>query len=118
MTVVSLFDRPLPNDIAQVWQILHAGEKLIELTSHVSLGDYRADEVLQLACERLLITIGEAASRTSENFRLRNQQVPWNDMIALGERLLYGEHVESTETWMIARGRVGGWVRAIEPLIS
>ena len=117
MTAYAIWDRPLSDDVAQVWRVLHAGEKLLELAGHATLADFRSDELLQLGCERLFIAIGQAAARVSESFRREHSQVPWTDMIDLGQRLL-NEDIDSTETWMVARGRVRAWMRAIEPLIS
>jgi uncharacterized protein with HEPN domain len=119
MTAQAICDRPVTQDVARVWRILHAGEKLLNLTREISRSEYVADELRQLACERLMITIGQAAAQISPEFRRRHARVPWLDMIALGHRLVHEEeHVSPDETWMIARGRIGGWIRAIEPLIS
>jgi uncharacterized protein with HEPN domain len=43
----------------------------------VSLADYARDRKLELAIERALEIVGEAARRLSDTFRAEHPEVPW-----------------------------------------
>jgi len=61
----------------------------------------------QLAVERLLEIIGEAATSLSEDFRARHPAVPWRDIIGLRVVLAHHYHrVDPGQVWAIAAAEV------------
>ena len=49
-----------------------------------------ADRKLQLALTRLIEIVGEAATRVSQETRLRHPEIPWPEMVGMRNRLIHG----------------------------
>ena len=49
-----------------------------------------ADRKLQLALTRLIEIVGEAATRVSQETRLRHPVIPWPEMVGMRNRLIHG----------------------------
>lgn len=68
---------------------------------------FRLDRVRQLAIERLLEIIGEAARAMTEVGRAAYPEVPWSDIVGL--RTLLAHHyqrVDPAQVWVIATENV------------
>lgn len=63
--------RPEDRDEASLWDMRRYARQCQELVAGLSLEDFLVDMVRQLAVERLIEVVGEAASRVSDEFRLR-----------------------------------------------
>jgi uncharacterized protein with HEPN domain len=53
-------------------------------------GDLDIERTLNLALVRLLEIVGEAASRTTDEERLKYPSIPWSQIIGLRNRLIHG----------------------------
>ena len=62
--------------------MLRHARALIADVGGQSYADYFADETLQLATERRLEIIGEAARRVSRDFERRHPEIPWQKIVA------------------------------------
>jgi uncharacterized protein with HEPN domain len=68
---------------------------------------WEEDRLRQLAVERLLEIIGEAASALSDEFRARYPGIPWRDIIGLRVVLAHHYHrVDPGQVWAIAAAEV------------
>lgn len=90
------------SDDERLVDIIEAGRQVIEL---VSAGKVRWDDdrVVQLAVERLLEMIGEAARVLSDEARQGYPAVEWRDIVGLRTVLAHHYHrVDSEQVWVIA----------------
>jgi uncharacterized protein with HEPN domain len=79
-------------------------------------GAWDKERVRQLAVERLLEIIGEAANSLSEDFRTRHPAIPWRDVI--GMRVVLARHyhrVDPGQVWEIAATEVPRLARDLRP---
>ena len=85
--------QPEDRDAAYLWDMLDAARIIEEFTTDVRFDQYVGDRKLQLAVERALEIIGEAARRVSENFKSDHPEIPWHGIIAQRNVLAheYGE---------------------------
>jgi uncharacterized protein with HEPN domain len=86
-------------DDQRVADILDAADEIAEV---VELGRdaWDKERIKQLAVERLLEIIGEAANSLSEEFRSRHPGVPWRDIIGLRVVLAHHYHrVDPGQVW-------------------
>ena len=60
--------RPDERDAAYIWDMLDSAKTLVTFVAGVSFHSYTRDRKLQLAVERALEIIGEAARRVSEMY--------------------------------------------------
>jgi uncharacterized protein with HEPN domain len=102
-------------DDERVADILDAAS---EIAAIIELGRdaWDKDRIRQLAVERLLEIIGEAATSLSEDFRARHPAVPWRDIIGLRVVLAHHYHrVDPGQVWAIAANEVPALVQVIRP---
>src|SRR5688572_24098913 len=98
---------PENRDAAYLWDMLDAARTIQNFTSGVSLDDYLVDRKLQLAVERLIEIIGEAARLVSEELKAEHSEIPWKQIIAQRNVLAhdYGEIMQD-RIWRVATTRI------------
>ena len=85
-----------------VADILDAASEIGEVTA-LGREAWDKDRIRQLAVERLLEIIGEAANSLSEEFRAQHPAIPWRDIIGLRVVLAHHYHrVDPGQVWAIA----------------
>lgn len=104
--------RPDQRDAAYIWDMLDAAQTAEKLCSGMDFPRYSDDRRTQLAVERSLEIIGEAASRVSDSFRNSHPQIPWRQIIGQRNVLAheYGE-IKQERIWQVV-------VENITPLIE
>lgn len=73
-------------------RLLNIVEAIEKIFSHkeISRLDYESDELVQVWYIHYLQMIGEAASRLSEDMRIKNPEVQWDQMIGMRHILVHG----------------------------
>jgi uncharacterized protein with HEPN domain len=101
------------SDHERIADIVAAADELKRLVAG-GKARYDADRVLQLAAERLLEIIGEAASSISPQTTTRYPAVAWRDIARL--RILLAHHyhrVDPDQVWSIAGHDVPTMIRQL-----
>jgi uncharacterized protein with HEPN domain len=70
---------PDERDLAQLWEMRDEAQRLVKLMAGGTRERFAADEMVQLAAERVLQNIGEAARRVSVEFRAEHPEIPWQE---------------------------------------
>lgn len=74
-------------------RLLHMREfaaEALALTANKSRQELDSDRVLQLACDRLVELIGEAATHVPQNLRDAHPSIPWKNIIGMRNWLIHG----------------------------
>ena len=111
--------RPEARDAAYLWDMLEAASVVREFVSGVeSERQYVRDRKLQLAIERAVEIIGEAARQVSEPFRGAHPEIPWRAIIAQRNVLAheYGD-IKQELMWNVAKVRVPDLIAKLEALL-
>jgi len=110
--------RPDERDAAYIWDMLDSARTLRDFVEGVTFYDYSKDKKLQLAVERALEIIGEAARRVSETYRQAHPEIPWQSIIAQRNVLAheYGE-IKHELIWKVATKRIPDLISSLERLI-
>jgi uncharacterized protein with HEPN domain len=90
------------SDAERIADILEAAAKLDGI---VARGHeyFLTDSIAQLACERLIEIIGEAASNISPEIRDQYPGIEWKDVVGMGVRLAHHYHrVDPESVWTAA----------------
>ena len=108
---------PDARDAGYLLDMLRHAKGVVRAVEGRTLDDYTADEDLQLAVERRIEIIGEAARRISEAFQEAHPEIPWRKIIAQRNILAheYGE-IEEEIMWDVATVSVPELLRLLEPL--
>ncbi|MDO8587273.1 MAG: DUF86 domain-containing protein [Armatimonadota bacterium] len=110
--------RPEDRDAAYLWDMLDAARTITDFVGETTLAGYLRDRKLQLAVEREVEIIGEAARRLSDAFRESHPEVPWSRIIAQRNVLAheYGE-IRQDRMYLLATVRIPELKRALESLL-
>ncbi|MCX7030544.1 MAG: DUF86 domain-containing protein [Spirochaetes bacterium] len=97
--------------------MLDAARTIREFTSGTTFRDFEKDRKLQLAIERLLEILGEAARRVSEEFQKEHSEIPWRKIIGQRNVLAheYGE-IKLERIWVLVTENVVDLQRILEAL--
>ena len=110
--------RPDPQDASFLWDMLKAARGIVEMTNGMEYADYLADRKTQLAVERQVEIIGEAARRVSESLRAANAEIPWQRIIAQRHVLAHEYGVIRQDLmWRVVSVHIPELISLLEPLI-
>jgi uncharacterized protein with HEPN domain len=92
--------QPDQRDSAYLWDMLDAARTVEQLSSGLDFTQYSNDRRTQLAVERSLEIIGEAAGRVSASFCNAHPEIPWRQIIGQRNVLIheYGE-IKQERIW-------------------
>lgn len=79
---------------------------------------YSNDRRTQLAVERSLEIIGEAAGKVSESFRNTHPEIPWRQIIGQRNVLIheYGE-IKQERIWKVVKENIPQLIELVQPFI-
>ena len=99
--------QPDKRDDAYLWDMLDAARMVEKLSSGLDFKQYSDDRRTQLAIERSLEIIGEAAHRVSDAFQNNHPEIPWRQIIGQRNVLIheYGE-IKQERIWKVVKENV------------
>jgi uncharacterized protein with HEPN domain len=94
-------------DAGYLWDMLDSAKSVFEFTGGISQDEYLENRMCQLAVERSLEIIGEAAKRVSDGFKREHDEIPWRSLIGLRNVLAheYGE-IKRERIWVLAKKEI------------
>ncbi|MBE0535634.1 MAG: DUF86 domain-containing protein [Phycisphaerae bacterium] len=109
--------QPDQRDAAYLWDMLDAARTLRQICADLDWSKYAADRKTQLASERLLEIIGEAAGKVSVPFREAHPQIPWRQIIGQRNVLIheYGE-IKQERVWKVVAQDIPILIQQLEAL--
>ena len=105
-------------DAAYLWDMLDAARTVEQLSSGLDFPQYSNDRRTQLAIERSLEIIGEAAGRVSASFCDAHPEIPWRQIIGQRNILIheYGE-VKQERIWKTVRENIPQLIEQLKPFV-
>ena len=109
---------PTGRDAAFLWEMLSFAREAQTVVAGVTDHDYLKDRLRQLALERAVEIIGEAARKVSDEFQELHPEIPWKPIIAQRHVLAhdYGD-VDHEKMWRVATVHIPDLIARLEPLI-
>lgn len=110
--------RPEDRDAAYLWDMLDSARTVRKITTDATLDQYLRNRTLQLAVERAVEIIGEAASRISQGFREAHNEIPWQSIIGQRNVLAheYGD-IKQDRMWYLAATHIPELISRLERLL-
>jgi uncharacterized protein with HEPN domain len=101
-----------------VRHMLDAARKALGYTLGKTKQDLLINELLSLAIVQLLQILGEAARRTSAEYRATTPQIPWRQIIGTRDRLAHGyDQVNYDTVWTILTDELPPLIAKLEQLV-
>ena len=108
-----------PDDRLTLGQMLDTVSRIRSIIRGQTRQAYEADEVRQLALLHLIQMLGETASRVSTAFRDAHPELPWTQMVAMRNRIVYGyDHVDPDIVWRVATEDLEPVLAALERILA
>lgn len=109
---------PEQRDAAYLWDMLEAAKQALEITAEMTYDRYRRERVVQLAVERTIEIVGEAARKVSEPLKAAHPEIPWRQIIAQRHVIAheYGD-IKQDRLWLVVTARLPELVVQLQTLI-
>jgi len=110
--------QPDQRDAAYLWDMLDAAQTVEQLSSGFDFTQYSNDRRTQLAIERALEIIGEAAGKVSTSFRNAHTEIQWRQIIGQRNVLIheYGE-IKQERIWKVVRENIPQLIELLKRFI-
>jgi uncharacterized protein with HEPN domain len=106
------------NEFQRLNDILESTDFLLEMTSAGS-ATFFGDRFRQLAAERLLEIIGEAANALTSDIRRNYPEIAWDEIIRLRHLLAHHYHrIDPAHIWSIATNEIPTLSEALRDRLS
>jgi uncharacterized protein with HEPN domain len=79
-----------PEDRIRIQHMIEAANEALSFTNNISEKDFSQNRMIILSVIKEIEIIGEAASKISEEIKLKYPDVPWKDIIRMRNRLIHG----------------------------
>jgi uncharacterized protein with HEPN domain len=109
---------PPDPDAGYLWDMLKAARDVEQTVREVAREQYAQDRIRQLAVERAVEVLGEAARQVSGPFQQAHPEIPWRPIIAQRHVLAhdYGR-IDHERLWEVAKVHVPALIATLTPLI-
>jgi uncharacterized protein with HEPN domain len=92
------------DDLVYVRHMLDVARSVMTKVSGIDRAEFDRDENVRLAVVHLIQTIGEAAARTSSEFRAAHREIPWRTIVGMRHRIVHDYlDVNFDLVWEVAR---------------
>ena len=110
---------PEQRDPKYLWDMLDAARTIVQMTTGMSYDTYVQNRVMQLAVERAIEIIGEAARNVSAAFQNAHPEIPWRPIIAQRHVLAheYGD-IRQDRIWRVVTVHVPELIGQLTPLAA
>ena len=109
--------QPEKTPLTYVWDMLSAAREVQEMVAGHTLESYERTRMLQLAVERAIEIIGEAARRVPEEFRVQHPEVPWTIIVATRHILAHEyDDVMPDKVWRMATIHIPALINVLIPI--
>lgn len=109
---------PEARDPKYLWDMLEAAKLVASITEGLTYEGYLQNRVIQLAVERAIEIIGEAARNVSRPYQDAHPQIPWRPIVAQRHVLAheYGE-IKHDRIWRVVTVHIPELIGLLEPLV-
>jgi uncharacterized protein with HEPN domain len=105
-------------DDAYVLDMFLAAQKVQKFVNDVSEDKFLFDEVVQNAVIHQIQIIGEAANKVTLEYRKEHTQIPWQQIVALRNRLVHEYfNIIPERVWEVVKEDIPDLIKQIEPLV-
>ena len=107
------------DDLIFAGHMLDTARAIVAKVEGVDRASYDHDDNLRLALAHLIQTIGEAAARTSDEFRSSHPEIPWREIVGMRHKIVHDYiHINFDIVWVVATNRLTLLIAQLEAIVS
>ncbi|MHB8336620.1 MAG: HepT-like ribonuclease domain-containing protein [Ignavibacteriaceae bacterium] len=107
------------DDRIRIRHMADAGEEALAFAARVAKEDFAQNRMLILSVIKDIEIIGEAASRISEETKLKFLNIPWKDIIGMRNRLIHGYfEVDIELIWNTIRNDLPPLMKSLKKILD
>ena len=98
--------------------MLLAARRAVEFAAPLTFSEFENDDLHQLAILKSVETIGEAASRISEETKAKHPDIPWTEIIGMRNRFVHDCFaIQRDILWQTVQVNLPPLIAQLEPLV-
>lgn len=106
------------DDNTRLKHMLAAARQANQFISGRSRDDLYSDPMLLYALLKVIEIIGEAASRISDDFKIKNPEIAWIDIVGMRNRLVHGYFaIDHDIVWETAKHYIPDLIAQLEKIV-
>lgn len=106
-------------DKVSLVDMLNYAREAVDLSGQKSLRDLEENRVLQLALQKMVEIVGEAANRVSQETQQGHPGIPWSQIIGTRNRLTHGyDDVSLAILWRIVETDFPPLIQQLEDIVA
>ncbi len=107
------------DDQVRLVDMLIYAREAAALSGQTSLKDFEKDRVMQLAMQKLVEILGEAANRVSEETQQSHPEIQWPQIIGMRNRLVHGyDDVNLDILWKIVETDLPPLIQQLKDIVG
>ncbi|OGU27782.1 MAG: hypothetical protein A2057_11340 [Ignavibacteria bacterium GWA2_35_9] len=107
------------DDRIRIQHIVDAAEEALSFVAGVEEKDFSQNRMIILSVIKDIEIIGEAASRISEETKLKYSDIPWKDIVGMRNRLIHSYFdVDIKLVWNTTRNNLPLLLKSLKKILS
>jgi uncharacterized protein with HEPN domain len=107
------------NDRIRIQHMVDASKEALSFVTGVKEKDFSKSRMIILSVIKDIEIIGEAASRISEQTKLKHSDIPWKDIISMRNRLIHGYFdVDIKLVWNTTMNNLPSLLKSLKKILS
>lgn len=106
------------DDKIRIQHMIDAAEEALSFVSDKSENEFNRNRMLVLSIIKEIEIIGEAASKISEETKLKFNNIPWQDIVGMRNRLIHGYFdVDIKLVWNTIKNDLPSLLKSLKEII-
>ncbi|MEW6006503.1 MAG: HepT-like ribonuclease domain-containing protein [Stygiobacter sp.] len=106
------------DDKIRIQHMIDAAEEALSFVSDKSENEFNRNRMLVLSIIKEIEIIGEAASKISEETKLKFNNIPWQDIVGMCNRLIHGYFdVDIKLVWNTIKNDLPSLLKSLKEII-
>ena len=106
-------------DRIRIQHMIDATSEVLSFVEGITEESFSKDRMIILSVIKDIEIIGEAASKMSEETKIKNPDIPWKDIIGMRNKLIHGYfEVDIKLVWNTTKNNLPSLLKALRVILS
>lgn len=106
-------------DKGRIMHMLESIDNLLDFTKDKTFEQFQSDKILKFATIKNIEIIGEAAYKTTNEFRESHQEIEWRDIIGMRHVMVHDYYqISDKEAWLVIQNDLKPLKEKLEDILK